>query len=144
MASSIPDTLATDEHGNNIRSFPIMKNVNNYSDISLLVEITPTASLDKWLQFLQGNKKIPIVVASTAVQSPEMFPYLDSHQIQGLLVGVKGAGDYEKLMGVKSGGTSVSTSLSLVYALIILLIVIGNVGYFVEKAQNSTARTNIR
>jgi hypothetical protein len=140
MARNIPDTLKTDENGINLRSFPIMRHVTNFSDISLLVEITPTASLDKWLQFLQGTQKVPIVVASTAVQSPEMFPYLDSHQINGLLAGVKGAGDYEELMGVKGGGTRVATALSLVYALIILLIILGNIGYLVEKQHGPSAR----
>jgi hypothetical protein len=144
MARSIPEALGTDEYGRDVRSFPLMKNVNNFSDISLLVEITPTESYAKWLQFLQGSKKIPIVVAATAVESPEIFPYLDSHQVQGLLVGVKGAGDYESLMKIKRGGTAVSTSLSLVYALIILLIIIGNVGYFAEKRANGTVRSNIR
>jgi hypothetical protein len=133
MARNIPDTLKTDQNGVNLHQFPIMRHVTTFADISLLLEITPTASLDKWLQFLQGTQKVPIVVASTAVQAPEMFPYLDSHQIQGLLVGVKGAGDYEELMGVKGGGTRVATALSLVYGLIILLIIIGNVGYFAEK-----------
>jgi hypothetical protein len=144
MARSIPQALGTDENDVDIRTFPIMKNVNNFNDISMLVEITPTASVDKWLQFLQGGKKIPIVVAATAVMAPEYFPYLDSGQIQGLLVGVKGAGDYEKLMGVKGGATRVSTSLSLVYGLIILLIIIGNIGYFAEKGADKQPRRVIR
>ena len=141
MARNIPETLKTDQQGKELSSIPLMKNVKTFSDISLLVEITPTASLDKWLQFLQGTQKVPIVVASTAVQSPEMFPFLDSHQIEGLLAGVKGAGDYEELMGMKGGGTRVATALSLVYALIITLIVVGNIGYFAEKRALAAART---
>ena len=70
-----------------------------------------------------------------------MFPFLDSHQIEGLLAGVKGAGDYEELMGMKGGGTRVATALSLVYALIITLIVVGNIGYFAEKRALAAART---
>jgi hypothetical protein len=66
--------------------------------------------------------------------APEAFPYLDSHQISGMAIGIKGAGDYEKLLGMKSTGTQISSAMSLVYALIILLIVVGNIGYWADRA----------
>jgi hypothetical protein len=50
-----------------------------------------------------------------------------------MLLGVKGAGDYETLLGVKGRGTKVATALSMVYALIIGLIVLGNVGHFLAR-----------
>jgi len=58
----------------------------------------------------------------------------------GMLTGIKGAGDYEgllidaKLLDKPSFGTRAAGALSLVYGLIILLIVLGNVGYYAQRA----------
>jgi len=45
-------------------------------------------------------------------------------------------------MGVKLEGTQVSTALSLVYALIIFLVILGNIGYHGSRlaAKNASNR----
>jgi hypothetical protein len=122
-------TLRTDWQGKPLDKYPVLSSVKSMKDIGAIVEITPIGSLDYWLGLVTQVYHTPIVFAPTAVMAPEGYPYSDSNQLQGILIGVKGAGDYEQLIGVKREGTQVSTVLSMVYGLIIVLIVIGNIGY---------------
>jgi len=72
--------------------------------------------------------------------APTYYPYLDTGQMSGMLTGIKGAGDYEGLMinanllDKPSFGTRAAGALSLVYTLIILLVILGNVGYYAARA----------
>jgi len=134
MVQDIPGTLKEDANGTPMAKLPVMNGVHTFKDISVVAEITPVSSLDLWLGMVQGVDHTPIVYLPTAVMAPEAFPYLDSHQISGMAIGIKGAGDYEKLLGMKSTGTQISSAMSLVYALIILLIVVGNIGYWADRA----------
>lgn len=130
MVGDIPGTLKEDgvEH-RPLTSFPIMKNVHSFADVGLIFEITPSSSLDTLLSFVESKFHMPIIYAPTAVMAPEAFPFLDSHQIAGLILGVKGASDYEQLLNVKGDAVKIGTSMSMVYLLIIFLIILGNVGY---------------
>ena len=135
IANDIPGTVHADYRGNPIASLPCMRGVRNTRDVSMVLLITPTSVLDTFLQFVGG---IPLVYFPTSVMAPEGYPYLDSHQIGGMVTGVKGAGDYEQLEGVKGFGYKIATALSLVYFLILLLILVGNVAYYVGKRRAAT------
>ncbi len=134
LVNDIPGTIKTDWHGKPLAQFPIMQGVHDIKDISVIVDITPIKSAEYFLGLVQGVNKTPYLLASTAVMAPTYYPYLDSGQITGMLTGVKGAGDYEKLTGVHAFGTRAAGALSLVYVLLIVLILIGNIGYHVERA----------
>ena len=133
LVTNIPGTIKKDKRDQPVGSYPVMKGVKTMKDVGAIVEVTPTASVDTWIQLAQGVYKTPLLFAPTAVMAPTYYPYLDSGQIAGMLTGVKGAGDYEKLTHTPTVGTQATGALSLVYALIIGLIVLGNVGYFVTR-----------
>jgi hypothetical protein len=42
---------------------------------------------------------IPVIVGPTAVSAPKFYAYLASHQLTGMLGGMKGAAEYEQLLG---------------------------------------------
>lgn len=140
MVQDIPGTLKEDYKGRPLSSFPFMRGVKNIYDVGVIIEITPSSTLDQILQLVQGVNHTPVVFVPTAVMAPESYPYLDSHQISGIVTGIKGAGDYEKLLGVRDFGTQASTALSMVYALIILLIIVGNVGYHAQRRSDREGR----
>ncbi|MEO7717679.1 MAG: hypothetical protein ABIY70_15885, partial [Capsulimonas sp.] len=129
IVSNIPGTIKKDWHGQPLETFPVMKGIKTVKDVKAIIDITPVSSVGTWIGLVQGVNNTPLLYAPTAVMAPESYPYLDSHQISGLLTGVKGAGDYEELTGVKAFATRGAGALSLVYALIIFLVIIGNIGY---------------
>jgi hypothetical protein len=87
----------------------------------------------------------PVAVGCTAVSATRFFAYLDAGQIYALLGGLKGAAEYEKLVMDRYPAIKAITSAqtyyaakgwdvqSLVYNLIIVFIVIGNIAYFVAR-----------
>ena len=142
MATNIPGTLKKDRNGTPLAGMPAMKGINSIQDLGAVVEVTPAASAETWLGLgglRQGPKPVPFLLATTAVGAPTYYPYLDSGQIAGMLTGVKGAGDYEYLLGTSAFGTRATSALSLVYALIIGLIAVGNIGYFAGRAAERRA-----
>ncbi len=135
LVNDIPGAIKTDYKGRPITSFPVMQGKKTIKDVGAIIEITPSNSVAGWIGLVQGVNKTPLLYSPTAVMAPDAYPYLDSGQIAGMLTGVKGAGDYEKLTGTKSFGTQATGALSLVYALLIGLIILGNIGYFAGRRQ---------
>jgi hypothetical protein len=142
MATDIPGALKKDRHGKPLVGMPAMKGISSIQSLGAVVEVTPAATAETWMGLgglRQGPKPVPFLLATTAVGAPTYYPYLDSGQIAGMLTGVKGAGDYEFLLGTSTFGTRATSALSLVYALIIGLIALGNIGYFAGRAAERRA-----
>ena len=142
LVTDVPGTIGHDFSGKSVTSFPVMHGIKSSADIGAVIDITPVSSIVNWIGLFQGANNTPLFYAPTAVMAPEGYPYLDSGQITGLLTGIKGAGDYETLLHVHSLGSQATSALSFVYALIILLIIVGNIGYFQERASLAGSRDN--
>ena len=134
LVVDIPGTIKKDYQGTPVAQFPVMQGIKSRGDVGAVVEITPTASADVWLGLFEQNNTPPFLFAPTAVMAPTYYPYVDTGQISGMLTGIKGAGDYEGLLGTHSFGTRAAGALSLVYGLIIVLIIVGNVGFYASRA----------
>lgn len=139
LVNDIPGTMKNDYRGRPLGDFAAMKGIKDIKDISAIVEITPSGTVGTWIGLVQGVNKTPLLYSPTAVMAPDAYPYLDSGQITGMLTGVKGAGDYETLTGTTGFGTRATGALSLVYALLIGLIILGNVGYYKARAEERRA-----
>ncbi len=145
LATDIPGTIKKDYKGTDISSLPVMKGIKNRGDVAAVVDITPMQTTETWLGLFEQNNNPPFLFSPTAVMAPTYYPYLDSGQISGMLTGIKGAGDYESLLKshglIKDTGfgSRAASALSLVYALIILLIILGNVGFYAGRAARQRA-----
>lgn len=136
LVRDVPGTIGKDIKGTPLTQIPVMRGVRTVNDIGLVCEIASANTLEYWLAYFRAagtGEPIPLLFACTAVMAPEAFPFLKSGQIQGLLNGLKGAGEYEVLIGHPGFGTKASAALSFSHVLILLLIVVGNVGMFVTR-----------
>ncbi|GDX40202.1 hypothetical protein LBMAG21_04940 [Armatimonadota bacterium] len=120
-----------------LTKFPVMEGIKTASDIKLLVNITPSSVYQTYLQFVAGPLKVPMVVAPTSVMVPEVFNYLDSKQISGMMPGLPGAGEYEGKLGTNTKVTRFANSASFAHILIIFFIIMGNVAMLLERRQNA-------
>lgn len=139
LTNNISGAIKKDWKGTDVATLPVMQGVKNIKDVSALIIISPSATVEGWIGLVQGVNKTPLLYAPTAIMAPKAYAQLDSGQITGMLTGVKGAGDYESLTGTSSFGTRATGALSFVYALVILLIILGNVGYYMGRAQERRA-----
>jgi len=128
MGQSIPNTFPRDQNGLDVGTLPIMRGVRNYSSFPLLVSIsTGYPGTKEYVQQVQGRFHIPIAAGVTAVAAPTMYPYLQSGQLLGLLGGMAGAAEYERLMHESGPASRGMDAQSLAHVFVALCIVLGNV-----------------
>ena len=128
MGQGIVNAFPKDYGGNDTRSMPIMQGVRDYSSFPLLVSISSGyPGTKEYVQQVQSRFHIPMVAGVTAVSAPEYYPYLQSHQLLGLLGGMAGAAEYEKARGEKGTATRGMDAQSLAHFFVALCILLGNV-----------------
>jgi len=135
IGRDIPGTVKSDIDGNPVESFAIMKGIRSVKDgdVGMIAEVTPSGTLDYWIAYIYGSYRTPIVYCPTAVMAPEGFNPLDAGQIKGMLTGMKGAAEYEAMLGHKDFATRAAGSLSTSHLLIIVLIIVGNIGFMSSR-----------
>ena len=139
MGESISNIYVVDYYGNQTDTLDMMKSIKNYSNISILVALSGSRIPISWVAYAQNRYGLPVGVGCTAVSGADFYPYYQTGQFTGLMVGMKGAAEYEELVesnyGVKGRRMASEAMLSLTYAhlVIILFIIIGNIGFFLER-----------
>ncbi|MGQ9454539.1 MAG: hypothetical protein ACUVRS_07120 [Armatimonadota bacterium] len=136
LGKNLPSTLKVDRFGKKLKDIPATSNVRDYRDIGAVVEITPSGTVAAWIAYFNQPYNIPLVFCPTAVMSAEAYPYLDSGQLDGMLNGVIGAAQYETLIGMEKERTyaaAASWALSCAHIFILVLILLGNLGYALSR-----------
>lgn len=134
MGASIPNTFPSDYSGTPVREIPLMREVQNFDDIALVMEVSAgTPGTREWVQQVHSRFRVTLVSGVTAVSAPNFYPYVQSGQLVGLLGGLKGAAEYETLVGVPGNATSGMDAQSVVHTLIVLFILLGNLAYFLSR-----------
>ncbi len=108
--------------------------IDTFEDVKVIVNVSAGyPGTKEWVQQVRSRYNIPIVSGCTAVSAPEYYPYVQSGQLSGLLGGLSGAAEYEKLTGRIGVATTGMAGQSLGHVTIVVLILIGNILYFVNK-----------
>jgi len=137
MGQSIGNTFTEDIHGQKSADFPIMRGVKNYSSFPLLVSISSGyPGTKEYMQQVQGRFHIKVVAGVTAVSAPEFYPYLQSHQLLGLLGGMAGAAEYEKARGESGDATRGMVPQSFAHLFVALCILAGNAVQWMKAREN--------
>jgi hypothetical protein len=140
MGSSIRSIFPTDNSGTPLDSLPIMNDVDNYGDIDFLFCVADNATADYWISIVNAQYGVPMTCGATAVMAPKYYSYVGSRQIQGLLGGMKGAAEYEQLVGHPARAFRGMDIQSLVHLLIIALVILGNLGYFLGSKRRGSLK----
>jgi hypothetical protein len=142
MGASIPNTFPTDYVGTPVGEIPMMEGVENFDQIALVMEVSAgTPGTREWVQQVQSRFGVTLASGVTAVSAPNFYPYIQSGQLVGLLGGLKGAAEYETLVGAPADATKGMDAQSIVHALIVFFIILGNVIYFVSRGRQRSDAT---
>jgi hypothetical protein len=133
LAKNIPDTIKEDRDGTPLRNLEVMKGIETIRDVGMICEFTGSGMLPYYVQFIQGVYGTPLGQGCTGIIGPEQFPYLDSGQLKGSLIGMKGAAEYETLVGYRGKGFKAMIPQSIAHILLMVLIVLGNIGLYVAQ-----------
>ncbi len=134
VASDIRKLFSKDTKGNKLETLPIMENINNIKDFDFVFSFSAGFPGSKeWLQFATDPNKIPLSTGCTSIQVTEVLPYVESGQIIGILAGMPGAAEFEKLIDMPGKATGLMAAQSFAHIIIILFIVLGNIHYYLTK-----------
>jgi hypothetical protein len=135
MGSSIPVTFPADRSGTPVGRIPVMKGIENFGQIALLVSISAGyPGTKEWVQQVVSRYHVPMVAGVTAVSAPEYYPYLQAGQLQGLLGGMAGAAEYEVLVKHEGLATHGMDAQSLAHVFIAFMILLGNLAAISQRS----------
>ena len=148
LSSDIRKARSQDVQGTSLDSLPMMKDVRSAQDMRLIVNVSggfPGAK--EWVQYASTPHKIPLAAGCTGVQSTQMFPYYPD-QLLGLVTGIRGANEYESMLGAKYPQYAVMSKRPAsrrggpqrwAHRLMIGLIVLGNGIHLANRSRKGTA-----
>ncbi|MCP4706494.1 MAG: hypothetical protein GY865_17995 [candidate division Zixibacteria bacterium] len=133
MADSIGTIFPTDFTGTPLSELPLMNEVKNYDDITFIYCVADNATVDYWISIVNAQYNIRVGSGVTAVMAPKMYAFIEAGQMTGLLGGMKGAAEYEKMVGAPGSATIGMDAQSMAHFLIIFMVILGNVGFFLSR-----------
>ncbi len=134
IVSNIRKLYSTDARGTLTDKIPMMEGINQLADFDFI--FTASAGYPgtvEWVQYGADPTGVPMSTGVTSIQVNEVMPYVQSGQVKGILAGMPGAAEYEKLVGVPGIGTSGMDAQSIAHLVIVLFIIFGNVTFFIER-----------
>lgn len=143
IVTDLRGLYTTDARGTNIDQIPMCKDVENVTDMDLIVSVSGSyPGTKEWVQYASTPYNIKMVAGCTGVQAPLLYPYIP-HQLQGLLGAIKGAAEYESLVVEQYLGPTPNEKYLegkrrmgpqlVAHLLMIGLIIAGNVVYFRQR-----------
>jgi hypothetical protein len=141
IGEDIKKTFVTDYYGNKTDTLECLRNVKNYKQIPIVISLAGSSSPYIWIIYAYTKHGQLVGVGTTAVAASAYYPYLRTKQIVGMLGGLKGAAEYELLIKTNKNvkGRQMATigmnSQSFGHLAMILLIIVGNISYFVIRKQ---------
>lgn len=100
MGDDIAKAVETDDEGRIVSNLEIMKWIKNYNEMNLVVDFAASAAVQTWITYARARFGANVAAGVTAVMAADNFPYLQTGQLVGMLAGLKGAAEYEKLVDV--------------------------------------------
>ena len=137
MVRDLRAIFSTDVKNTKVEEIPMMEGVYKFEDFDFLFSASAgfPGSLE-WMQYATDNTDVKMSTGTTSIMVNDIMPFVVSDQIQGILAGMPGAAEYEKLVGKKGVGTSGMDAQSFAHLVIVFFIVFGNIGYFIERKKN--------
>ena len=122
-----------DPRGKPFEEIPMLRNITQLKQFALVA--TYSAGFPGALEHIRitaSEYGMPLIVGTTAVQTPQYFPYYDSGQVKGLIGGLRGAAEYERLTEFKGSATGGMEAQSIAHFTIAGLIVLANILTFLQ------------
>lgn len=129
-----------DYYNNPLDSLPMMQRVQNYDQVAGVIEITGSNVADAWIAYGNGRYGVKVALGLTGVSASDYYPFYQSEQIVGLMGGMKGAAEYEILTKNPGPALEAMGVQTFAHIVIIVFIIIGNIGFFLDKRQQGLDR----
>lgn len=146
IGQSFSSTFPKDYSQNSTKDMPLFREVTSLKDVALIFDIASVGLPEFWVPYAAERENVPLAVSCTAVSAAQYYPYYQAGQFTGLVGGMKGAAEYEQLVGMKEilGSTPDATrgmdSQTVVHVFIVLAIIVANIMFFYDNRQRGARR----
>lgn len=131
MGQDLYNAFPADYGGKATKGLPVLTGVNSLRDVNYAVSLAAgNPGVEAWYVFGKDKYKFELGGGCTGVIAPGLYPLLRSGQINGLIGGLRGAAEYEGLVGEKGRAIAGMDAQSATHLAIILLVVTCNLFYF--------------
>ncbi|MDH4156059.1 MAG: hypothetical protein OEW00_02130 [candidate division Zixibacteria bacterium] len=137
MGKSIRETYPQDYRGNDYDSLPMLRGIENYSDIAGVLSIADGSLTTHWIEYGRGRFDIPVAAGVTAAMVTTYDPYVASGQLDAMVGGLRGAAEYEQLIAREGGGIRGMLAQSSAHVYVVVLIIIGNIIHFASRRRRA-------
>lgn len=137
MGQNFRIPFPNDYYGTLLDEIPMMQGIQNYDQVKCVVDISGTSGVDMWITYGQGRYNFPLALGLTGVMAADYYPYLNSRQVFGILGGLLGAAQYEKLADNPGPAIDGMRVQLFAHVVIILFIVLGNIGFLVSRRKKN-------
>lgn len=134
MGQDLYKAFPTDYYGQPTKELPVLQGVQTLRDVNYVVSLAAgTAGIETWYVFGKDKYKFELGGGCTGVIAPGLYPLLRSGQINGLIGGLRGAAEYEVLIGQKGRAVAGMDAQSATHFAIIGLVILCNVFYLLLR-----------
>jgi len=136
MGQNLYSTFPSDYGGKPTKGLPVLEGVQSLKDVNYMVSLAAgNPGVEAWYVFGKDKYKFELGGGCTGVMAPGLYPLLRSGQINGLIGGLRGAAEYESLIGQKGKAVAGMDAQSATHVAIVVLVIICNLFYFSLRQQ---------
>ncbi len=126
-------TFPTDINGTPLEEMPLTQEFRGIQDIELAYIVT-YGPAPEWISFVNGQFNKPVAFGAMSIMAPQYINNYKAGQLVGLLLGNRGAAEYEQLIGQMEGlGHRLSVAGSFGALAVILAAILGNVAWWTSR-----------
>ena len=141
MGQDLYTTFPSDYGGRPSKGLAVLEGVNSLKDVTYAISLgAGNPGVEAWYVYGKDKYKFELGGGCTGVIAPGLYPLLRSGQINGLIGGLRGAAEYESLIGQKGRAVAGMDAQSATHLAIIVLVAICNLFYFSLRHQESRGR----
>ena len=134
MGHDVHGTFPQDNWGADVGDLELMRSVRSLRDFDLVFDLGAGDSIEFWwIPYGQEKYGFPFAAGCTAVVAPDLYPFLGSGQLVGLLGGLAGAAAYEVLIDHRDEANESMPPQSVTHLIIVAFVIFGNIAYFASR-----------
>lgn len=141
MGQDLYKAFPTDYNNQPTAEMPVLKGVQSLRDVNYVISLAAgSTGIETWYVFGKDKYKFELGGGCTGVIAPGLYPLLRSGQINGLIGGLRGAAEYEVLIGRNGNAVAGMDAQSATHFAIILLVILCNVFYLLTRTSKNRAK----
>ena len=138
LGRDVHDVCRQDVYGTAVEEIPMMDDIRAANDIGLVISMSMgVPGSDQWIWYYHARYRGNLATAQTAIGAPRYYQYLQTGQLVGLIGGMKGSAEYERLVERHGLATVGMDSQSTAHLLIIAFVILGNIIFWMEKRRKT-------